>query len=206
MDCGINVDIVSLTEPTVPLAVRAAYKLVIDAENEKVGLIEEARQKRTMVLNETAGEAHQSLFELVQGYELARAAGNVRQAELLAEELDETFDRGRLRPGRGGAAVGGKAAQLISAAQTERTQVVEKIKSEANAFRALLDQYQNAPRVLKSNLWQNAREVIFGGDVEIFFVQGPVIVETNPDPSLARQREQDRLKQRQEGIIQDADQ
>ncbi len=195
LNAGIKIVRLVMDDSEAPLAVRPAYNLVTNAESERGQKISAARQQRTNLLNEAAGEAHDELFALVREYELAQSVGNTDAAEASAQQIDGAFDRLRMPAGLGGSAIGGEASRLISEANTYRTETVERVKSEANSFRTLLGKYREAPELFASREWQQAREAIFTGDVEtIYNNSGQLYLELNTDPELNRKREKDRLE------------
>jgi len=195
LGAGIGIVRLVIDDSQAPVSVRPAYTLVTNAESERSQKLSAARQQRTTLLNEAAGEAHDALFKLVQGYELARSAGETDKAEQLARVIDTAFDQLRLPAEYGGAAIGGEASRLISEANTYRTETVEKVKSEANSFRTLLANYREAPALFTSRERQRVREAIFTGDVEtVYNNAGQLYLELNTDPDLARKREQKRLE------------
>lgn len=196
LGAGIGIVRLVVDDSQAPVSVRPAYTLVTNAESERSQKLSAARQQRTTLLNEAAGEAHDALFKLVQEYELAQSAGETEKAEQLAQVIDTAFDRLRLPAEYGGAAIGGEASRLISEANTYRTETVEKVKSEANSFRTLLANYREAPALFLSRERQRAREAIFTGDVEtVYNNAGQLYLEINTDPDLARRREQQRLEE-----------
>jgi hypothetical protein len=161
--------------------------------------MEKAHQQRARILGETAGEAHEALFQLVQKYEHAHSAKNQDLINQIGAELDDAFTNLKITGPQGTIPIGGKVAQTISQARTYRTQVVEQIKTEAATFTSLLDQYQDNPRIVTNRLWQDAREEIFSGDIETWYVMdGKIYITTNRDPQLARDRETKTLIQEQE--------
>ncbi len=195
----ISYDEFVMRDPTVPLMVRDAYQAVINAESERATLINDARQGATQTLNEAAGAAHVGLFEMIRGYEEARLVDDGPTAERLLQEINTTMSEGRLPEQRGGLAIGGQVATLISRAKTERTQIVQRIKTEQNSFLALLEEYRRSPELVKTRLWQNAREQILTGDVETFYTMpGQPYVTVNRDPQVRREREQQRLREQEE--------
>jgi modulator of FtsH protease HflK len=201
MGAGIRIESLVVADSEAPLLVKPAYNLVTNAESERGQKLSAARQQRTNLLNEAAGEAHGPLFKLVQEYELAQSAGDTETAEQLADVIDTAFDQLRLPPELGGTQIGGEASRLISEANTYRTETVEKVKSEANSFRTLLEKYREAPQLFASREREQAREAIFTGDVETIYNNGgQFYLEINTDPSLAREREQKRL-QEAEGYV-----
>jgi membrane protease subunit HflK len=195
----------SMTDATMPLPVRGAYQAVINAQNERARLVEEARQQRTSLLNETAGEAHDALFALVLAYEMAVDAGEIERANDLSDQIDAAFDTLRLDNAQGvPVAVGGRAATVINQAQTERVATVQRTRQEANTFRTLLARYRENPELVRTQLLQNAREAIFTGDVETIYADttGVLTLFTNRDPDLATRREQERLRREQDAVRQ----
>jgi len=84
---------------------------------------------------------------------------------------------------------------VINGANTYRTQVVERVKSEREMFERLLPQYQQNPRIILSRLWEDAREQILTGDVETFYtVPGQLQLQLNRDPEIPKMKQRDQLK------------
>lgn len=190
----------ALTDRTMPLPVRSAYQAVINAESERARLVEVARQERTGILNAAAGEAHDALFDLVQSYERARAAQEAQRAEALSDQIDRAFDTLAVRTDAGPVPIGGEAAAIINRAHTYSTQIVQRVKAESNTFQSLLEQHRLNPELVRSQLWQGARQQIFTGDVETIYAptQDRLNVLVNRDPRIAREREKQRLEAEQE--------
>lgn len=195
LDAGIKIESLVVVSSEAPLTVKPAYNLVTNAESERGQKLSAARQERTSILNAAAGEAHQAMFDLVQECELAQSAGDTDKAKALSDKIDAAFDQLRMPAELGGTQIGGEAAQLISKANTYRTETVEQVKSEANSFVTLIKQYRDAPELFLSRVKQQARETIFSGDVETLYNNaGQLYLELNTDPELARKREQQRLE------------
>lgn len=198
---GIKITRFTSTSTAVPLSVFHAYQAVSNAEAEKAQQIDEARQKLARALGETAGRAYTGLYNLLREYEAAVSAENHEQMRQLEVELNQALSSLRLAEERGGAVIGGAVAQAISEAQSYRTQVVESIKAEAGTYEQLLDQYRSSPRILKNRLWQDAREEVFTGDIEtIYAPTGQLYIVANPDPAVAREREESRMQLRREEL------
>lgn len=199
MGAGIQIVRLVVEGHEAPLLVKPFYNLVTNAESERGQKLRAARQVRTSLLNGAAGEAHNELFKLVQAYELAQSAGQTEQAEQLAGVIDAAFDQLRMPAEYGGAQIGGEASRLINEATTYRTETVQKVKAEADSFRALLANYREAPELFASRERQRAREAIFTGDVETLYNNGgQLYLELNADPELSRKREQKRLQEAEE--------
>jgi regulator of protease activity HflC (stomatin/prohibitin superfamily) len=190
LDTGITITKAQMDNSTMPLSVRPAYTEVINAELERATKIDKARRERVTTLNAAAGEAHEPLFKLIHNYELAHATGDTEAAQAIISLLDTAFDRLEID----GLPLGGEAARILSEAKTYRTQVVEQVKAEANCFNSLLELYRSNPQLVRSRLWQRARETIFTGDVETFYTDGQIYIGTNRDPEIRRQKEQQQLQ------------
>jgi len=91
--------------------------------------------------------------------------------------------------------IGGEVAQAINGAKTYRTQVVERVKADAETFARLLPQYEKTPRIILSRLWEDAREQILTGDVETFYtVPGQLQLQLNRDPEIQKMKQREQLK------------
>jgi regulator of protease activity HflC (stomatin/prohibitin superfamily) len=91
--------------------------------------------------------------------------------------------------------IGGEVAQAINGAKTYRTQVVERVKADAETFARLLPQYEKTPRIILSRLWEDARERILTGDVETFYtVPGQLELQLNRDPAIQQERQKQQVK------------
>ncbi len=203
LDVGVVVDGVMLTRPTAPLPVQQAYQQVNDAESEKAQRIEEARQRATSTLNETAGEGYDELLALVGAYELARAVNNEADAERLLAQIDASLDRLEVASETDGVArIGGQVATVINGAHTESTTHVQQVRGDADYFQQMLRRYREAPELVLSRLSQEARRSILTGDVETLYAASGegqrLVITTNRDPNLKQQRERERLLQQQQ--------
>jgi len=127
----------------------------------------------------------------VTSYEQAVEAGTTAEADAADAKIDEAFTA--LQAER--AQIGGEAARVINAANTYRTQVVERVKSEREMFERLLPQYEQNPRIILSRLWEDAREKILTGDVETFYtVPGQLQLQLNRDPEIQKMKQREQLK------------
>jgi len=183
-----------IRNPTMPLSVRPAYYEGNNAESERAQQVSDARTERTTTLTAAAGPAHEALFELIHNYELQHDSQQLDRAEALAEVIDHALDELSIN----GQAIGGEVARIINEAKTDKTAVVEQIKSEVNTFKAYRQAQRANPGILRALLRQQALEAIFAGDVETFFLDGKPYIELNRDPQVQRAREQRRLREAQE--------
>jgi regulator of protease activity HflC (stomatin/prohibitin superfamily) len=191
MKTGLTIDQLNLDQVTAPMAVVSSFDAVTTAEADRSQRIVAAQQDRTRILAESAGEAAENLLAVVTRYEQAVEAGTAAETSAAETELDKAFMDLTIE----GAMVGGEAAKVINAANTYRTQVVERVKSEREMFERLLPQYQQNPRIILSRLWEDAREKILTGDVETFYtVPGQLQLQLNRDPEIQKMRQREQLK------------
>lgn len=193
MQTGVSIDQLALDKVSVPMRVAGSFDDVTSAESDRAGRIVAAQQERAKVLGETAGEASGPILERVLEYEQAIERGERDLARLAQDALDAALTDLRV----GHVAIGGDVARAINAAKTYRTQIVEQIASEAQAFGQLLPQYERNPRLVLAKLWEDARESILTGDVETFYtVPGQLELQLNRDPELQKARQKEQLRSR----------
>jgi membrane protease subunit HflK len=191
MKCGFSLDTLSLDQVTAPMAVVASFDAVTSAESDRAQRIVAAQQTSARTLAETAGEAAEPLLRLVGDYEQASEGGSPPEAASVERAIDEAF--GELRVGN--AKIGGEAARIINGANTYRTQVVERIKSDRETFERLLPQYRENPRLVQSRLWEDTKQSILTGDVETFYtVPGNLSLKLNRDPEIQKDRQRQQLR------------
>jgi hypothetical protein len=175
------------------MAVARSFDAVTSAESDRAGRIVAAEQERARILGETAGEATPKLLVILSQYEQATERGDAAAASAIWETLDAAFSN----LGVGDTPIGGEVARIVNSAKTYRTQVVERVATEAQAFQQLLPQYERNPRLVMAKLWEDARETILTGDVETFYtVPGQLELQLNRDPELQKERQREQLKAR----------
>jgi hypothetical protein len=185
------VDQLALDKVSAPMLVAGSFDAVTSAESDRAGRIVAAQQERARILGETAGEASGPILELISTYEQAVERGDQAAAGDVEAAIDAALGDLRI----GGAAIGGDVARAINGAKTYRTQVVEQVGAEAQAFRELLPQYTQNPRLVLAKLWEDARETILTGDVETFYtVPGQLELQLNRDPELQKERQKEQLR------------
>jgi membrane protease subunit HflK len=191
MRTGLAIDQLVLDSISAPLRVGSSFDAVTTAETDRSQRLVAAQQDRARILGEAAGEAADPLLELVTAYEDAVEQGREESAAAATEAIDRALADLTVD----GRAIGGEAARIVNAAKTYRTQVVERVKSEAETFDRLLPQYERSPRLVLSRLWEDAREAILTGDVETFYTApGRLDLQLNRDPQLQRQRQKRQLE------------
>ncbi|MFM8707276.1 MAG: SPFH domain-containing protein [Planctomycetia bacterium] len=191
MRTGLVIDQLVLDKVSAPMRVAGSFDAVTSAESDRASRIVAAQQERSRILGETAGEASGRLMELVTAYEQAAEGGDTAAAERSEAAIDAALTGLRV----GETAIGGEVARVINAAKTYRTQIVERVASERQAFEQLLPQYDRNPRLVLSKLWEDARETILTGDVETFYtVPGQLELQLNRDPELQKERQKEQMR------------
>lgn len=191
MRTGLVIDQLVLDKVSAPMRVAGSFDAVTSAESDRASRIVTAQQERSRILGETAGEASGRLMELVMAYEQAVERGDAAAAERSEAAIDAALSDLRV----GDTAIGGEVARVINTAKTYRTQIVERVASEAQAFEQLLPQYERNPRLVLSKLWEDARETILTGDVETFYtVPGQLELQLNRDPELQKERQKEQMR------------
>ncbi len=191
MRTGLVIDQLVLDKISAPLRVGSSFDAVTTAETDRSQRLVAAQQDRAKILGEAAGEAADLLLAVVRRYEEAVETGRSDSAAAAATEIDEALSALAI----GGQPIGGEAAAIVNRAKTYRTQVVERVKSEAETFSRLLPQYEQTPRLVLSRLWEDARESILTGDIETFYtLPGRLDLQINRDPQLQRQRQKRQLE------------
>jgi membrane protease subunit HflK len=193
MRTGLVVDQLALDKVSAPMRVAGSFDAVTSAESDRAGRIVAAQQERARILGETAGEASAAIVELLTAYERAVDEGDADAARRLQDRIDAGLGELRI----GDASIGGEVARVVNAAKTYRTQIVEQVAAEAQAYSQLLPQYEQNPRLVLAKLWEDARESILTGDVETFYtVPGQLELQLNRDPELLKERQREQLRSR----------
>jgi len=195
MATGITIDQLTLDKVSAPLSVVGSFDAVTTAESDRTQRIVAAQQDRARILGETAGEGSEKLLALLDRFERATEAVAPDEVAVVEQAMDLAL--GDLNVD--GVSIGGDVAQVINAAKTYRTQVVERVKGDRETFERLLPQYEKNPRIILSRLWEDARERILTGDVETFYtVPGQLELQLDRDPVIQKERQQEQIRSRKE--------
>jgi membrane protease subunit HflK len=195
MATGITIDQLALDKVSAPLSVVGSFDAVTTAEADRTQRIVAAQQDRARILGETAGEGSEKMLALLDRFERAAELGAAGEVGSVEQEMDLAL--GDLDVD--GVPIGGDVAQVINAAKTYRTQVVERVKGDRETFERLLPQYERNPRIILSRLWEDARERILTGDVETFYtVPGQLELQLDRDPVIQKERQQEQIRSRKE--------
>jgi regulator of protease activity HflC (stomatin/prohibitin superfamily) len=191
MATGLSIDQLTLDKVSAPVSVIASFDAVTTAESDRAQRIVAAQQDRARILGETAGEGAERILGLLDRFERAGEAGTVDEAAAAERAIEAAFGDLNID----GTSIGGEVAQVVNAAKTYRTQVVERVKGDSETFQRLLPQYERNPRIILSRLWEDARERILTGDVETFYtVPGKLELQLNRDPVIQKERQQEQIR------------
>lgn len=192
MRTGIVIDQLALDKVNLPMQVAASFDAVTSAESFRAESIVGAQQERSRILGETAGEASPALLKLIVAFEQASDRGDTAEAAAAEARIEQALTDLAV----GDTRIGGEVSSVINAATTYRTQIVEKVASEAQTFEQLLPQYERNPRLVLARIWEDAREAILTSkDVETFYtVPGRLELQLNRDPQLQKERQKQQLE------------
>jgi regulator of protease activity HflC (stomatin/prohibitin superfamily) len=191
MGTGLTIDQLTLDKVSAPVSVIGSFDAVTTAESDRSQRIVSAQQDRARILGEAAGEGAEKILALLDRFERAGEAGTPDEIATAEREIEAALGDLSIA----GTAIGGEVAQVVNAAKTYRTQVVERVKGDSETFQRLLPQYERNPRIILSRLWEDARERILTGDVETFYpVPGKLELQLNRDPIIQKERQQEQMR------------
>jgi len=191
MGTGLTIDQLTLDKVSAPVSVIGSFDAVTTAESDRSQRIVSAQQDRARILGEAAGEGAEKILALLDRFERAGEAGTPDEIATAEREIEAALGDLSIA----GTAIGGEVAQVVNAAKTYRTQVVERVKGDSETFQRLLPQYERNPRIILSRLWEDARERILTGDVETFYtVPGKLELQLNRDPVIQKERQQEQMR------------
>lgn len=190
---GIHIETLSLDNKMPPVFVRAKFASVQTAASNASKAVEDARRQANEQLNYVAGRASTGLIGLIDEYEIQIEAQRDDAAEAT---LTKIFD---VMEGRGDQPIAGQVAEELSLARQERSEIVNRARSDAQVFAAKLEQYRSNPIVMVKQDWKEALEsFIAQPNVRMFSAPsaGEIRVLLNSDPEVdkAQVKEMRRLK------------
>lgn len=199
IDSGIRIDQALLKQMTPPLSVRPAFQQVQSAQSSAEKAREEAEKEKRTTLSAVAGLAHGEILGRIDAYERAIETGDepgaaaiLGQIHALLEGEPVEIDGRRVER-----LVSGDVTDVINRARQYRTQVVSATRSDAEAFRAKLEQYRASPAVLLNREWTDAYlERLASPNVQVMLVPpgSPVELWLNADPDFLKEQERERNK------------
>lgn len=190
LDTGITVT--KVTGITIyPAQVRDAFARVTNAENERLRIEEEARQREQEILNQAAGASYAPLLARIDEYGAAQAAeaDPARLAEL-RRGIDQELEN-----------AGGRVATALAEARARANRVRETVRRQFEDFKTQYALYRQNPAVTVSRLWSDMRRrVLESKKVETFFLPQSDEIEiiTNRDVRRLMEAERERYRSRGE--------
>ncbi len=201
MDAGVRVDDVLLDAYTPPLNTRAAFNAVTSALSERDAARTAAEKEREQILAEAAGAGWRALLAAIDDYEQAREHHPIDspQVQAAAEVLDRMLADPVALADYG---ISGAVAELIQAAQSQRTNFKTLVEAEANTFQSQYRKYTDAQgnidqrlrRIMIQRLWQDTVEQVFAAAEEVFWLPrgtDELYIEFGPNPAVRRAAETD---------------
>ncbi len=185
IDSGLGVTFIEMYEPTPPIPVRGAFNGTQRAENVKQQSVRIAEQRRTAVLNATAGSVYPELIALLD--EIDAHGGPDAELTALHARVDDLIeDRAE-----------GRAGKRIKEAGAYRVGVVTRMRSDVERYEGLIPEYKRNPKMLITRLWEATRQSIFDspGVTKLLLPAGlkEIRLRLPLDPRQTRAREMRRL-------------
>jgi regulator of protease activity HflC (stomatin/prohibitin superfamily) len=129
LECGLEVDRVTLREIRPPPQVKAAFDNVLATTQQMAELRVSATREREKTLIETAGEVGVPLGDDLEKWWVAKDAGNKEEMASIEEDMSKLFQPQR---------AGGQVRSLIAEAETYRSQVVQSAKGDSSTMASLM--------------------------------------------------------------------
>lgn len=186
---GIVVDSIQPIS-TPPIQTRTAFDNVLRAENNRQSTIIQAQKEAADLLNQTAGAAHTRLIALLDQRDVAEAAGDTQQVESVLRDIDRVVEF----------EASGLVGTMISSAKGYHTSVVQSMRSDAEQYETLLEEYRSRPELLKTRLWQATKKRLLRSDgvTKVYRPAGTQIrIRIGPDPRQRERREQQKYLEEQ---------
>lgn len=203
---GITLTNVAMRLPEMPQSVRDAYGLVAQSEATKSTRINEAESDRTRLLGEAAGKAalptqgqDGPLVQIIKDYEIATTLDDTERLEELDERLSRAFRQLAVVVDDQESPIGGETATIINNAQIEKSQIAQRLETEARTVLELKDAFEQDPELFKQRRWQYVLRDIFNdeaSDIELFYTASGqrMLLDINRDPEITRTKERQRLE------------
>ncbi len=187
LNAGISVLSVNIKMPTAPLQVRRAFLAVNEAVSEAKNKMLEATREASRILNDVAGPAHEKLSEAIGRYEAARQKQDTALAMRVQDEIDALLLSDETK---------GKAGEIIDAAVSYKTDLIQVIRAEANKFLKLKVELDKNPQIVPRRLYENTRQrVLEQAKSKVFMPKGePLIIDLNEPPRWDQEEKKRKLE------------
>jgi regulator of protease activity HflC (stomatin/prohibitin superfamily) len=156
MGVGIEIEALTLTAKTPPIALKRDFDKVANADTTRSQAREQALTDRSKQLNETAGEASELVLTQIDEYELLLAKGDDKGAEAKLATIFATLRGDGTDASGRPVRVAGSVTKTISDAIAYRTQAVSERQGALAAFRAKEAQFKASPNVMIGQEWNSA--------------------------------------------------
>ncbi len=203
---GILIESVSVRDPRAPLAVTKEFDAVSRAEAEASKAREDAERLARLILNESAGEAHEIILSRIDAFERAIELRDEALAEQTLAQIDAILvgEPVEIDGVTVEAPISGNVTRTINDARRYRTDVVARARSRAEMFQAKLAQFRADPGVLVATDWSAAyRAFLDDGVFETMVLPAATVGEflLTPDPAIPKKLEAERnLKEAQQTV------
>jgi regulator of protease activity HflC (stomatin/prohibitin superfamily) len=127
LECGLEVERVTLRELRPPEQVRQAFDNVLATTQAMAEFRVSTNREREKALIETAGEVGIQLGSSLEKWWAAKDAGNTEEMQKIEDEMSKTF-----------LLAGGQVQTILGEAKTYKSQVVESAKGDASIMDSLL--------------------------------------------------------------------
>ncbi|MEM6855177.1 MAG: SPFH domain-containing protein, partial [Planctomycetota bacterium] len=213
LNVGITLTKITIDQTEMPQSVADAYQLVAQAEATRATRINEAESDRTRLLGEAGGKAalpvrgqDGELVKLLKEYEIATTLDDTARLAELDVQLSQVFRTLSVPTSEGDASeedngmltIGGETATIINNAQIEKSQIAQRLKTEAQTVVELKEAFEQDPELFKQRRWQYVLREVFSEDsgIELFYAPSGqrLLIEMNRDPKITRVKERERLE------------
>ena len=118
-------------------------------------------------------------WNLIGQYTEARANGDDTKAEILLERINIALLTSK-----------GEVSEIIAAARSQKTAIVQGVESRVEVFRVLLPKFREMPQFMIDRRWAEVRDEIMDAPTTekliISFGKGREVIRIGRDPEVAR--------------------
>ncbi len=179
LDAGITIVSTNIKMPTPPLGqVRNAFVQVNNAVSDADRMTLEARRMASRILSDVAGQAHEALYAGIDAYDQARKNKDAEAVKRLEKEIERLLLSDETK---------GQAGEMIDAARSYKTDIIQAVRAEADYFRRLKSQYDKNPDIVLRRLWENTRQrLLETAKYKVFIPKNQtLVVDVNEAPRWA---------------------
>jgi regulator of protease activity HflC (stomatin/prohibitin superfamily) len=190
LKAGIQIDNLTVPETHYPLQTASEFLAVNTAENRKRELINEAQSERHKKLNGIAGRAWEAINREIEKLDQVKTE---EERRAIIARIDEIL----------AADATGEAGGKIKLAQRDREKIVNDTLAEVSQFEAVVKEYQRNPGLVRLQLGQAMRQLIFSSKGVAKWVlptdDKQLVFWLNKDPKEIAEQEAERMKNATKG-------